>query len=155
MVMFAQAAGVDMLHVPYKGIPQALIDAIANEVQLAFSVFPVGKPHVDSGRLRGLGVTTAKRAPGLDAPAIAETLPGFDTFGWYAVVAPRGTPEPVLAKATAEVVKGIRQPAFGEKLKTQGIIVTGGGRKELDAFRASERKRFTELVKQTGATAQH
>ena len=155
MEMFKRAAGIDMLHVPYKGIQQALIDVIANEIQLSFAVFPVGKPHVDTGRLRAIGVTTAKRAPGLpDVPAIIDTVPGYDTFGWYSVVAPKGTPEAVLVKASAEVVKGIRQPAFQEKLKTQGIEITAGGRKELDAFRAKERKRFTELVKATGITIQ-
>ena len=155
MEMFKRAAGIDMLHVPYKGIQQALIDVIANEIQLSFAVFPVGKPHVDTGRLRAIGVTTAKRAPGLpDVPAIGDTVPGYDTFGWYSVVAPKGTPEAVLVKASAEVVKGIREPAFGERLKTQGIEITAGGRKELDAFRAVERKRFTELVKATGVQIQ-
>jgi len=151
MEMFKRAAGIDMLHVPYKGIAQALIDVISNEIQLSFAVFPVGKPHVDTGRLRAIGVTTAKRAPGLpDVPAIGDTLPGYDTFGWYAVVVRKGTPEVVLAKASAEVVKGIKEPAFGDKLKVLGIEITAGGRKELDAFRAVERKRFTELVKATG-----
>jgi tripartite-type tricarboxylate transporter receptor subunit TctC len=155
MEIFKRAADIDMLHVPYKAIAQALIDVIANEIQLSFAVFPVGKPHVDTGRLRAIGVTTAKRAPGLpDVPAIGETLPGYNTFGWYSIVAPKGTPEAVLAKASAEVVNGIRQPAFGEKLKTQGIEITAGGRKELDAFRAVERKRFTELVKATGVQIQ-
>ncbi len=155
MEMFKRAADIDMLHVPYKAIAQALIDVIANEIQLSFAVFPVGKPHVDTGRLRAIGVTTAKRAPGLpDVPAIGETVPGYNTFGWYSIVAPKGTPEAVLAKASAEVVNGIRQPAFGEKLKIQGIEITAGGRKELDAFRAVERKRFTELVKATGVQIQ-
>lgn len=155
MEMFKRAAGIDMLHVPYKGIAQALIDVIANEIQVTFAVVPAGKPHVDTGRLRALGVTTAKRAPSLpDVPAIIDTVPGYDTFGWYSVVAPKGTPEAVLNKASAEIVKGIRQPAFQEKLKVQGIEITAGGRKELDAFRAKERKRFTELVKATGITVQ-
>ena len=155
MEMLKRAAGIDMLHVPYKGIPQALIDVIGNEIQLSFAVFPVGKPHVDTGRLRALGVTTAKRAPGLpDVPAIGETVPGYETFGWSSVVAPKGTPEAVLAKASAEVVKGLRESTFGEKLKSQGQEITAGGRKELDAFRAKERKRFTELVKATGVTIQ-
>ncbi|HKA41920.1 MAG TPA: tripartite tricarboxylate transporter substrate-binding protein [Burkholderiales bacterium] len=155
MVMFTRATGIDMLHVPYKGITQAMIDVIANEIQLSFAVFPVGKPHVDTGRVRAIGVTTAKRAPGLpDVPAIGDTVPGYDTFGWYAIVVPKGTPEAVLVKASAEVVKGIREPAFGERLKTQGIEITPGGRRELDAFRTAERKRFTELVKATGVTIQ-
>jgi tripartite-type tricarboxylate transporter receptor subunit TctC len=153
MLMFTQAAAIDMLHVPYKGIAQALIDVIADEIQLTFAVYPAGKPHVDTGRLRAIGVTTAKRAPGLpDVPAIGETMPGYSTFGWYSIVAPKGTPEGVLAKASAEVVKGIREPEFGEKLKVQGIEITAGGRKDLDAFRAAERKRFTALVKATGVT---
>src|SRR5262249_30875694 len=155
MVMFTRAAGIDMLHVPYKGIAQAMIDVIANEIQLSFAVFPVGKPHVDTGRLRAIGVTTAKRAPGLpDVPAIGDTVPGYNTFGWYAIVVPKGTPEAVLVKASPEGVRGTREPAFGERLKTQGIEITPGGRRELDAFRTAERKRFTELVKATGVTIQ-
>ena len=153
MEMFKRAAGIDMLHVPYKGIAQALIDVIANEIQLSFAVFPVGKPHVDTGRLRAIGVSTSKRAPGLpDVPVIGESVPGYDTFGWYAIVVPKGTPEAVLVKSSAEVVKGIGEPAFGARLKIQGIEITAGGRKELDAFRAAERKRFTELVKATGVS---
>jgi tripartite-type tricarboxylate transporter receptor subunit TctC len=155
MVMFMQASGINMLHVPYKGIPQALIDTIANEIQLSFAVFPVGKPHVDGGRLRAIGVTTTKRAPDLpEVPPIADTVPGFDTFGWYSIVAPRGTPEAVLARASAEVVKGIRDPSFAERLKSQGIEITPGGRKELDQFRAAERRRFGEIIKVTGVKIQ-
>jgi len=150
-VMFTHMAGIDMLHVPYKGVAGALIDAIANEIQMQFAVYPAAFPHVSSGRLRAIAVSTAKRSPGLpNVPTIAETLPGFVNFGWYSIVAPKGTPEAVLAKASAEVVKAAREPAFGERLKTLGIEIIGGGRKELDEFRAKERKRLTELVKATG-----
>jgi tripartite-type tricarboxylate transporter receptor subunit TctC len=150
-VMFNHLAGIDMLHVPYKGVAPALIDAIANEIQVQFAVFPAAYPHVTSGRLRAIGVSTEKRAPGLpDLPPIVETVPGFVTFGWYSIVAPKGTPEAVLAKASAEVVKAAREPAFGERLKTLGIEIIGGGRKELDDYRAQERKRLTDLVKATG-----
>jgi len=150
-VMFTHMAGIDVLHVPYKGVAGALIDAIANEIQMQFAVYPAAFPHVSSGRLRAIAVSTAKRSPGLpNVPTIAETLPGFVNFGWYSIVAPKGTPEAVLAKASAEVVKAAREPAFGERLKTLGIEIIGGGRKELDEFRAKERKRLTELVKATG-----
>ena len=150
-VMFTHLAGINMLHVPYKGVAQALLDTIANEIQLQFAVYPAGKPHVDSGRLRALGVSTANRAPGLpNVPAIVETVPGYVTFGWYSIVAPKGTPEAVLAKASAEIVKAAREPAFGERLKVLGIEIIAGGRKELDDYRAKERKRVTELVKATG-----
>jgi tripartite-type tricarboxylate transporter receptor subunit TctC len=152
-VMFTQMAGVDMLHVPYKGVAGALIDTIANEIQMQFAVYPAAWPHVSSGRLRAIGVSTAKRAPGLpNVPTIAETLPGFVNFGWYSIIAPKGTPTAVLNKASAEIVKAAREPAFGERLKTLGIEIIAGGRKELDDFRRSERKRVTEIVKASGIT---
>jgi len=150
-VMFTHMAGIDMLHVPYKGVVGALIDAIANEIQMQFAVYPAAFPHVSSGRLRAIAVSTSKRAPGLpNVPTIADTLPGFVNFGWYSIVAPKGTPRAVLDKASAEIVKAAREPAFGERLKTLGIEIIAGGRKELDDFRTAERKRLTELVKATG-----
>ena len=150
-VMFTHLAGIDMLHVPYKGVAQALLDAMANEIQMQFAVFPAAYPHVSSGRLRGLGVSTSKRAPGLpDLPVIADTVPGYVNFGWYAVVAPKGTPEAVLAKASAEIVRAARAPAFGERLRVLGIEIIATGRGELDDFRAKERQRLTEIVKASG-----
>jgi len=152
-VMFTNMTGTQMLHVPYKGVPQAISDTLANEVQLTYAVYPAARPQIDAGRLRATGVTTPKRSPALpDVPAIGEVVPGYAMFGWYSIVAPRGTPEAVLAKASAEVVKGIRDPAFGEKLKTLGIEIVAGGRKELDDFRRNERKRVTELVKSAGVS---
>jgi len=147
-VMFTRLTGTDMLHVPYKGIAQAIADTLSNEVQLTYAVYPAARPHIESGRLRPTGVTTPKRSPALpDVPAIAEAVPGYAMFGWYSLVAPRGTPVPILAKTSDEVLKAVKQPAFGERLKTLGIEVVGGGRKELDDFRRNERKRITELVK--------
>lgn len=150
-VMFTRLTGTDMLHVPYKGIPQAIVDTLAGEVQLTYAVYPAARPHVESGRLRAIGVTTPKRSPSLpNVPAISEVVPGYAMFGWYSLVAPKGTPNAILAKAGAEVVKAVQQPAFGEKLKVLGIEILPGGRKELDAFRSNERKRITELVKASG-----
>jgi len=150
-VMFTHLAGINMLHVPYKGVAQALLDTIANEIQMQFAVYPAAWPQVSSGRLRALGVSTAKRAPGLpNIPTIVEAVPGYVNFGWYSIVAPKGTPTAVLAKASAEIVMAAREPAFGERLKVLGIEIIGGGRKELDDFRTTERKRLTELVKATG-----
>jgi tripartite-type tricarboxylate transporter receptor subunit TctC len=152
-VLFTHLAGIDMLHVPYKGVAQALLDTIANEIQMQFAVYPAAWPQVSTGRLRALGVSTAKRVAGLpDVPPIVETVPGYVTFGWYSIVAPKGTPEAVLAKASAEIVRAAREPAFGERLKTLGIEIIGGGRKELDDFRTAERKRLTEIVKAAGLT---
>jgi tripartite-type tricarboxylate transporter receptor subunit TctC len=151
--MFTHMAGIDMLHVPYKGVAPALIDVIGNEIQMQFAVYPAAWPHVSSGRLRAIGVGTAKRAPGLpNVPTVGETVPGYVNFGWYSIIAPKGIPAAVLNKASAEIVKAAREPVFGEKLKTLGIEIIAGGRKELDDFRMAERKRITEIVKISGIT---
>jgi tripartite-type tricarboxylate transporter receptor subunit TctC len=150
-LLFTRMTGTDMLHVPYKGIAQAILDTLANRVQLTYAVYPAARPHVESGKLRAIGVTTPKRSPALpDVPAISEVVPGYAMFGWYSLVAPRGTPNAVLAKTSAEVLNAVKQPAFGERLKILGIDIVGGGRKELDAFRRAERKRISELVKASG-----
>ena len=148
---FTHMAGIDMLHVPYKGVAPALIDVIGNEIQMQFAVYPAALPHVTSGRLRAIGVGTAKRAPGLpNVPTVGETVKGYVNFGWYSIVAPKGTPAAVLNKASAEIVKAAREPLFGERLKTLGIEIIAGGRKELDEFRREERRRVTEIVKTSG-----
>ena len=150
-VMFTRLTGTDMLHVPYKGIPQAILDTIAGEVQLTYAVMPAALPQIQSGRLRALGVTSSKRSPSLpDVPSISEVVPGYAMIGWYSLVAPTGTPVAVLAKASAEVVKTVKEPEFGEQLRVLGTDVVGGTRADLDAFRLSERKRITELVKASG-----
>lgn len=152
-VLFTSSTGTDMLHVPYKGVAQAIADTLAGEVQLTYAVYPAARPHIESGRLRAIGVTTPKRSPALpDVPAIAEAVPGYAMFGWYSLVAPIGTPDAVLEKVSAEVVKAVKEPQFGEKLKFLGIEIVGGGRSELETFRRSERKRITELVKASGVT---
>ena len=150
-VMFTRLTGTDMLHVPYKGIPQAIADTMAGEVQLTYAVLPAALPQIQSGRLRALGVTSPKRSPSIpDVPSISEVVPGYAMIGWYSLVAPTGTPVTVLAKASAEVVKAAKEPEFGEQLKVLGTEVVGGTRADLDAFRRSERKRISELVKASG-----
>jgi tripartite-type tricarboxylate transporter receptor subunit TctC len=150
-VMFTHLTGTEMLHVPYKGVTQAIADTLSGEMQLTYAVYPAARPHVESGQLRALGVTTPKRSPALpDVPAIAESVPGYAMFGWYSIVLPNGAPSELLEKVSAEVVKAAKAPGFGEKLKAQGIEIVAGGRRELDNFRREERKRITELVKAGG-----
>jgi len=154
-VLFTQKTGTDMLHVPYKGVAQAILDTIAGDVQLTYAVYPAARPHVESGRLRAIGVTTPKRSPALpEVPAIAEFVPGYAMFGWYSIVVPGGAPSAILNKVSAEVVRAAKEPAFGERLKVLGIGIVGGNREELDAFRRSERKRISELVKASGVSIQ-
>ncbi|HZN25759.1 MAG TPA: tripartite tricarboxylate transporter substrate-binding protein [Burkholderiales bacterium] len=148
MVYFLHMAGTQMLHVPYKGIAQALADVAGREIHTTFAVVPAALPMVQGGRVRPIGVTSTKRAPLLpDVPPIADTVPGFENFGWYSIIAPMGTPRAVLEKVSAEVVKVVKEPEFGEQLKVLGIDIVGGSRTELDAFRVSEAKRMGDIVK--------
>ena len=148
MVYFLHAAGTQMLHVPYKGIAQALGDTAAREVHAVFAVVPAALPLVNGGRVRAIGVSSAKRAPLLpDVPSIAESLPGFENFGWYSIVAPKRTPAALLDKISAEVVKVVKEPEYAEQLKVLGIDIVGGSRAELDTFRRTESKRMGDIVK--------
>jgi len=151
-VLFTRLTGTDMLHVPYKGIAQAIADTIAGEVQLTYAVLPAALPHIQGGRLRALGVTTPKRSALIpDVPSISEAVPGYAMYGWYSLVAPTGTPNAILNKVSAEVVQAVKEPAFGERLKSLGVDTVGSTRAELDTWRQNETKRISELVKVSGA----
>lgn len=151
-VLLTQLTNTNMLHVPYKGVPQAITDAMANEVQITYAVVPAAMPHVQSGRLRALGVTTPARAPLLpDTPSISEVVPGYAMYGWYSVVAPTGTPAAVLKQASSEMVRVMKEPAFGERLKALGVDLVAGDRQVLDKWRAEELKRIRDVVKMAGA----
>ena len=149
MVYFLHMGGTKMLHVPYKGIVQALADVAGREIHTTFAVVPAALPFVQGGRVRAIGVTSTKRAPLLpDVPSVSDTVAGFENFGWYSVIAPRQTPTAILEKVSAEIVKAIKEPEFGETLKVLGIDIIGGNRAQLDAFRKSESKRMGDIVKQ-------
>jgi tripartite-type tricarboxylate transporter receptor subunit TctC len=151
-VLLTHLTGTNMLHVPYKGVAQSIADALANEVQITYAVLPAAYPHIQGGRLRALGVTTAKRAPLIpDVPAIGEVVPGYAMNAWYSVVAATRTPTPILNQVSAEIAKAVREPAFGEKLKSSGVDIVGSDRAGLDAWRRDEHKRISELVKVSGA----
>ncbi len=150
-VMFTTLTGTQMLHVPYKGVAQAVADTIANEVQLTYAVVPAALPSIQGGRLRPLGVTSRKRAPLLpEVPSISEAVPGYEMLGWYSLVAQTGTPEEILARVSTDVVKIVHEPAFADRLKNLGIDVVGGTRADLDAFRRSQTERISKLVKAAG-----
>lgn len=150
-VLFTRMTGTDMLHVPYKGVAEALAATMGKEVHLTYVVLPAVMAMIQAGRVRALGVTSPKRAALLpDVPSISETVPGYQTQGWYSVVAPTGTPEAVLAKVSAEVIKAVKEPQFTEQLKGLGLEIVGSSRAELDAFRRAQRKQINEIVKASG-----
>jgi len=152
-VLFTSLTRTDMLHVPYKGVAEALAATMGKEVQLTYGVVPAVLGAVQSGRVRALGVTGPKRNALLpDVPPISETVPGYQTLGWYSVVAPTGTPETVLAKASAEIAKAVKEPQFGEQLRGLGLDLVGSTRAELDAFRREQTKQIGDIVKAAGVT---
>ncbi len=151
--LFTRLTGTNMLHVPYKGISEALSATMGREVQLTYGVVPAVMGAVSSGRVRALGVTGPTRNALLpDVPSISEVVPGYQTLGWYSVVAPTGTPEAVLAKASAEIAKSVKEPQFGEQLKGLGLDLVGSTRAELDAFRRDQTKQISDIVKSAGVT---
>jgi tripartite-type tricarboxylate transporter receptor subunit TctC len=152
-VLFTSLTRTDMLHVPYKGVAEALSATMGKEVHLTYGVVPAVLGAVQSGRVRALGVTGPKRNALLpDVPPIADTVPGYNTLGWYSVVAPVGTPEAVLAKASAEIAKSVKDPGFGEQLRGLGLDLVGSTRAELDQFRREQTKQIGDIVKSAGVT---
>jgi tripartite-type tricarboxylate transporter receptor subunit TctC len=152
--LFSRMTGTNMLHVPYKGVAEALNATMGKEVQMTYGVVPAVLGAVQGGRVRALGVTGPKRNALLpDVPSISEFVPGYQTLGWYSVVAPIGTPEPVLAKAAGEIAKSVKEPQFGEQLKGLGLELVGSTRAELDAFRREQTKQIRDIVKAAGVTA--
>jgi tripartite-type tricarboxylate transporter receptor subunit TctC len=146
--MLTQLTGTKMLHVPYKGIAQAIADTISKEVHLSYPVLPAALPHVKSGRVRALGVTSPKRNALLpDVPSISEVVPGYGMLGWYSIVVPKGTPKDITAKVSAEVQKAVHEPAFGKRLQLLGVDTVGSSQAEFDQFRREQRKIISELVK--------
>lgn len=106
--LFSAAAGVHMVHVPYKGPPPALADVISGQVQVMFSSIQTGLPLARAGRLRPIAVTSLKRSSAVpEIPAVAETVKGFEAIGWYGLVAPRRTPAPIIDRIAAALMKGI------------------------------------------------
>jgi tripartite-type tricarboxylate transporter receptor subunit TctC len=150
--LFRVMAGIEIIHVPYKGGGAAVTDLLAGQVSMYFGTTPSTLPFVQSGRLRGLGVTTAKRtvaAPEL--PTIAEAgLPGYEQSAWHGILAPAGTPDAVIAKLNAEVSRLLRSSDVIERFTAQGIDVIGGSPADFAAFIRQDVAKYAKLVKTAG-----
>ena len=150
--IFKSMTGTDLMHVPYKGITPALTDTVANQVQMIISVIPAILPTVKSGRVRALGVTSAKRTALVpDIPTIAETVPGYEFIGWYGLAAPAKTPAAVLNKLNAEVVGALKTPEFRERFSTLGAEPLGSTQQELATFIREQTVKMGAAVKASGA----
>ncbi len=150
--LFKSIAAVNIVMVPYKGAPQATNDVVAGQVQLAFSTMPTGLPLVRSGKLRALGVTSAKRLTATpDIPTISESgLPGFEVQTWFGMLAPRSTAPVVLNRLHREAVAAVQQSDIREKLAPQGYEVTGTSPAQFKVLIASEIVKWTRVVNSAG-----
>jgi tripartite-type tricarboxylate transporter receptor subunit TctC len=145
-------AGIRMLHVPYKGGGPALMDLIAGQVQVLFSTQLASWPHIQSGRIRALAVSTAKRPASIpDLPTIAEAgLPGYDSGVWYGVLAPAGTPRDIIARLNGDIVRALSQPDYRGLLVNNGIDPIGSPPEQLGQYIKSELVKWAKVVKEAG-----
>ncbi|MCC6533323.1 MAG: tripartite tricarboxylate transporter substrate binding protein [Burkholderiales bacterium] len=148
-------AKIDLLHVPYKGVGPAMPDLLAGHVQLLFSDMPPFVPYVKSGKLRALGVTTAKRSPLLpDIPAIAETVPGYDLAGWYGVLAPAGTPAEIVTRLHAEIQKIMASAQMRERYVALAIEPVDKTPAQFGDYVKSELDKWGRIIQVSGAKIQ-
>ena len=148
-------AGIDMVHVPYKGGGPALVDVIGGQVQLNFAVISAGLPHVKSGKLRAIAVTSARRFTAIgDVPAIGETLPGYEISTWYGVLAPARTPQAVIARLNAEIVKCVAAAEMNSYLLGNGFAPDAGAPAQLGAQIRRELAKWAKIVRDSGVRAE-
>ena len=150
--LFKSMAGVDMQHIPYQGAGPALIDVMSGQVPIMFDNLPSSSGHIKSGKLRALGVTTAKRAASFpNVPAIAEAIPGYETYTWNAVFAPAGTPPEVVAKLNAAANKALTDPKVQSRLADFSATPVGSTPEELAEHVKKELAKWAPIVKASGA----
>lgn len=153
--LFRTMANVNMVHVPFKGAPFAVIGVMTGEISLAILNLPPALPHVKSGKLKALGVSTVKRSSAVpDIPTIAEAgLPGYDAGTWYGLLAPAGTPSEIITRLNAELVKGLRSDDMKKRIAAEGGDVAGGTPEEFAALIRRDIAKWTKVVQASGAKA--
>jgi tripartite-type tricarboxylate transporter receptor subunit TctC len=153
-VLFEKMAKIDMIHVPYKGTGSAMPDVISGQVDMSFPNLPSGLPHVKSGSLRALGITTAKRSSAApNIPTIAESgLPGYDMATWYGLVAPANLPVEIRNRLNKELQSILADPKFKDKLIAQGADPMPGTSEQFSLFIKSEIEKWRKLIAQSQIT---
>lgn len=153
--LLANMGGVRMTHVPYKGASPATIDLLGGRVSCMFGTILPTLPHIKSGKLRAIGMSSLKRAPALpEVPAIAETLPGFEAVSFYGVGLPAGVPKPVMNKLSAGMARIITAPDTREQLRLQGADAVGDTQAEFTSFFRKQMSKWARVIKEAGLQAQ-
>lgn len=153
--LFDSMAGTKMTHIPYKGGGPAMIDLVGGQVQLVFATAASAVPQIKAGKIKGIAVTTIKRSALMpNIPTIAESgLPGFDANNWYGLLAPAGTPRPVIMRLNTEVKKVLAMPDVKNFLFNQGLDPAPGTPEQFGAYIKSEMAKWAKVVKASGARA--
>ncbi len=154
--LFKMTVGVDMTHVPYKGSGPAITAILGREVDLMFDSIGSSLPQIQAGKFRAIAVTSAARAAVLpDVPTVQEAgVPGFDVSVWYGVFAAAGTPQPIVQKLNAEIIRAMNVPEVKERIEASGYQVVGSTPAQLDAHVKSEITRWARVVKVAGVTVE-
>ena len=149
--MFQRAAGVTMIHVPYKGIPPAVTDVIGGRVTMLFTTTISAAPHVKSGKLRAVAITSAKRQSSMpDVSTVGETLPGYRAEAFQGMVAPAGVPQAIVNKLAAEVARIVQLPDVAQRFQLDGAEAVGSTPKEFAAFLKTEMQKWSKVIKEAG-----
>ena len=149
---FKAATGAAIEHLPYKGVAPALADTISGQIHMTISVVPMIMPHIKAGRVRALGVSSLARTPlAPDLPTIAETVPGFEVIGWYGLLAPAKTPQPIIARLNTEFVKAMKLPDILDKMAGLGAEAKGSTAEEFAVYIRAETEKMRAAVKASGA----
>ncbi|MGN6661723.1 MAG: Bug family tripartite tricarboxylate transporter substrate binding protein [Achromobacter mucicolens] len=153
--MFKSRTGVDMVHVPYKGSAAAVTDLVGGQVHLMFDNLPTSLPFIKNGTLRALAVTSAERSTNLpDVPTMAEAgVPDFEAGSWFGVLAPAGTPAPIVNKIDQAIEKAMADPEMQKRVVELGAVPTVKGPAEFNAFIGTEIEKWKAVVKAAGASA--
>jgi tripartite-type tricarboxylate transporter receptor subunit TctC len=154
--LFKTMTGIDMEHIPYKGRASAIPDLLGGRVTMMFDNMPSSLPLVREGKLRALGVTSARRSTAApEIPTIAEQgLAGFDAVSWFALFAPAGTPRPIIDKLQGEVSRMFKTPDVVKRLTELGLDPVAGTPDELAAYQRTEIVKWAKVVKDSGAKAE-
>ena len=153
--LFKIMAGIDMVHVFYRGAGPALTDLLAGQVQVSFPTMPASIEHVRAGRLRALAVTTAKRSEALpNLPTVGEFVPGYEASGWYGVGAPRGTPAEAIDKLNKEINAALADPNMKARLADLGGTALAGSPADFGKLIADETEKWGKVVKSAGIKPQ-
>jgi tripartite-type tricarboxylate transporter receptor subunit TctC len=151
--LFKSMAGIDMVHVPYKGSAAAMTDLLGGQISMMFTDIPTAIPHIHAGKLRALGLTAAERSPALPEviPIAQQGLPDFDLKAWYGVMSPANTPQPIAEKLNASITKALTSPELREKLLAMGMEPIALNLEQSDAYVKTEIARWAKVVKISGA----